>query len=468
MSGNHQNVTVDGLPVKALMHSGASSLVVPEKFHRYLKKGALIDYGRSELTLIDVEVTSEEVVLKPLRLCVMKDCRQPAYSIMKIPVVNHCREDSGNEIVEGSKLLALKKEVFMPLMLVTLRRSKTEIWVVNGQSQEKVIPQGMCVAFAEPCCPNYIATISETSRVSSEISETKQSLEFLKMISPDLDANQKRMLRAHRVSPGDRRIIHDEVGKILDRGIIKPSKSPWSSSVILVRKKDNTWRFCVDYRRLNRITKKNVYPFPRIDDTLDSLQGSEFFSSMDLSSRYWQIEVDEADREKTVFITPEGLYEFNDMPLGLCNAPATVERMMDNLLRHLKWTMCLCYLDDVIVFSETFKDHDQRIRSILKCIQDAGLVLNPKKCVFGSRQIKISGHLVSEEGIMLDPGKIRAVQNFPFPKNIRDARSFLGLCSYYRRFIKDFCLKAQSLQEHLKNDSKFTWGSDHKTNPSRN
>ncbi|GFQ96988.1 retrovirus-related Pol polyprotein from transposon 297 [Trichonephila clavata] len=156
--------------------------------------GALIDCGRSELTLDDVEVTSEEVVLKPLRLCIMKDCRLPAYSIMKIPVVNHYIEDSGDVVVKGSKLLALKKEVFMPSMLVTLRRGKTDIWVVNGQSQENVIPQGMCVAFTEPFCPDCIATISETSRVPTDITETKQSFEFLKMISPDLDANQKLML----------------------------------------------------------------------------------------------------------------------------------------------------------------------------------------------------------------------------------------------------------------------------------
>ncbi|GFQ82221.1 retrovirus-related Pol polyprotein from transposon 297 [Trichonephila clavata] len=147
--------------------------------------------------------------------------------------------------------------------------------------------------------------------------------------------------RAYRVSPAERRIIHDEVGKMLDRGIIQPSESPWSSPVIL-----------------------------------------------------------------------------------------------------------------------TFDDHLQRLRSVLKCIQDAGLILNPKKCVFGSRQIKILGQFVSEEGIMPNPKKARAVQNFPVPKNIRDVRSFLGLCSYYRRFIKDFCLKAQPLQELLKNDSKFTWGSD--------
>ncbi|GFV40601.1 retrovirus-related Pol polyprotein from transposon 297 [Trichonephila clavipes] len=156
--------------------------------------GALTDCRQYELTLDDVEVTSEEVVLKPLSMCVMKDCRLPAYFIRKMPVVNRYREESGNVIVEGSKLLALKKEIFMPSMLVTLRRGKTEILVVNGQSQGKVILQCMCVAFAEPFCPDCIATIPETSRVPTEISETKQSFEFLKKISPALDANQKSTL----------------------------------------------------------------------------------------------------------------------------------------------------------------------------------------------------------------------------------------------------------------------------------
>ncbi|GFX74653.1 hypothetical protein TNCV_3120851 [Trichonephila clavipes] len=177
---------------------------------------------------------------------------------------------------------------------------------------------------------------------------------------------------------------------MLDEGIVQPSESPWSSPVVLVRKKDGSWRFCVDYRKLNSVTKKDVYPLPRIDDTLDCLKGAKFFSSMDLRSGYWQIEIDEADREKTAFITPEGLYEFKVMPFGLCNAPATFERMMDNLLRHFKWTMCLCYLDDIIVFSETFEDHLIRLRLVLKCLQEAGLKLNSKKCLLLPKKFLLS------------------------------------------------------------------------------
>ncbi|GFX57523.1 hypothetical protein TNCV_3051731 [Trichonephila clavipes] len=183
-----------------------------------------------------------------------------------------------------------------------------------------------------------------------------------------------------------------------------------------------------------------------------------FFSSMDLRSGYWQIEIDEADREKTAFITPEGLYEFKVMPFGLCNAPATFERMMDNLLRHFKWTMCLCYLDDIIVFSETFEDHLIRLRLVLKCLQEAGLKLNSKKCLFAAQEVKILGHLVSSNGVRPDPDKIKAVRNFPTPKNIHDIRSFLGLCSYFRRFIKSFCHLAEPLQSLLKSGVEFHWG----------
>ncbi|UYV80763.1 hypothetical protein LAZ67_19001657 [Cordylochernes scorpioides] len=177
----------------------------------------------------------------------------------------------------------------------------------------------------------------------------------------------------------ERRLIQDEVNKMIENHIVKPSESLWSYPVILVRKKDGTWRFCVEYRRLNKITKKDAYPLPRIDDALDSLAGSSNFSTMDLRSGYWQIEVDEKDREKTAFITPDGLYEFRVMPFGLCNAPATFERMIDSVLGSLKWNMCLCYLDDIVVYAPTFEEHLRRLQLVLRCIQKAGLSLNHKK-----------------------------------------------------------------------------------------
>ncbi|GFW91617.1 retrovirus-related Pol polyprotein from transposon 297 [Trichonephila clavipes] len=305
----------------------------------------------------------------------------------------------------------------------------------------------MCIGQAEPLNEGHLCVISDTSGGLDDQQETSESqMNCSLMMSPELSDEQRNKLsellrkfsglfmktdksaaaktnvknkiytgdpapidqRAYRVSPTERRIIHAEVQKMLDEGIVQPSESPSSSPVVIVRKKDGSWRFCVDFRKLNSVTKKDVYPLPRIDDTLDCLKGAKFFSSMDLRSGYWQIEVDEADRENTVFISLEGLYEFKVIPFGLCNAPATFERMMDNLLRHFKWTMCLCYLDDIIVFSETFEDHLIRLRFVLKCLQEAGLKLNSKKCLFAAQEVKILGHLVSSNGVRPDPDKIKA------------------------------------------------------------
>lgn len=318
----------------------------------------------------------------------------------------------------------------------------------------------MCLGYAEPLrkdCINILTEGSPSPATTPRVNEG--NIDYTTMIATDLRVDEReRMLRllqkfpgifdqertftkrsqlhvkhrintgdhspisqrAYRVSPSERRIISEEVSKMLGRGVIQPSESPWSSPVVLVKKKDGNWRFCVDYRRLNKITKKDVYPLPRIDDTLDCLEGAKYFSSMDLYSGYWQIEVDEADREKTAFVTPEELYEFKVMPFGLCNSPATFERMMDILLRHLKWTMCLCYLDDIVVHSKTFDDHLERLLTVLQCIQDAGLILNSRKCRFGAQEIKILGHLISSDGVRPDPDKIKAVNDFPVPRNIHD------------------------------------------------
>lgn len=182
--------------------------------------------------------------------------------------------------------------------------------------------------------------------------------------------------KPYRVSPSERKVINDQVGEMLKQGVIQESSSPWGAPVILVKKKDGSWRFCVDYRRLNAVTKKDVYPLARVDDAVDCLHSASYFSSVDLRSGYWQIPMHPSDKEKTAFVTPDGLYEFNVMPFGLCNAPATFERFMDTVLRGLKWNICMCYLDDVVIFGRTLDEHNYRLVVVLDCLQNAGLVLN--------------------------------------------------------------------------------------------
>ncbi|UYV73857.1 hypothetical protein LAZ67_11001152 [Cordylochernes scorpioides] len=264
----------------------------------------------------------------------------------------------------------------------------------------------------------------------------------------------------YRVSLKERNIISDQINSMLKNGIISHSSSPWASPIILVKKKNGTFRFCVDYRNLNSVTVKDQYPLPRIDDCFDSLHGARYFTSLDLCSGYWQVEVEEQDREKTAFITPDGLYQFNVLPFGLCNGPATFERLMDTVLRTHKWKICLCYLDDVIIFSEDLHSHLNRLKTILECLKTAGLTLNASKCRFAYTELLIFGHVVSNEGIAQDPEKIISIRKFPTPRTVKDVRAFLGLCSYYRRFIREFSKVALPLQILTRKNHSFAWGKE--------
>ena len=204
----------------------------------------------------------------------------------------------------------------------------------------------------------------------------------------------------------ERVVIQDQVEGMLRRGVIEPSDSPWSSPVVLVKKKDGTWRFCVDYRKLNAVTVKDSYPLPRIADTLSRLEGATLFSSMDLQSGYHQVPVVDEHRSKTAFVTADGLYQFRTLPFGLTNAPGTFQRAMDIILAGLRWTTCLIYLDDVIVYSATFQQHVERLRSVMSCLDQAGLKLKWSKCSFAEHTLKVLGHIITKEGVTPDPEKL--------------------------------------------------------------
>ncbi|KAL5516223.1 hypothetical protein EMCRGX_G001504 [Ephydatia muelleri] len=255
--------------------------------------------------------------------------------------------------------------------------------------------------------------------------------------------------------------MNEEVRKMLSRGVIRPSSSPWSSPVVMVRKKNGSWRFCIDYRKLNAVTHQDAYPLPRIDATLESLAGSTLFTTLDLASGYWQVEIEEDDKEKTAFSTEKGHFEFNVMPFGLTNAPATFQRLMECILAGLTGEQCLIYIDDIIVFSASFPEHLERLTNVFLKLQDAGLKLKTEKCKFVQKAVKYLGHVVSAEGICPDPAKTEVVVSYPVPTSAKEVKQFMGLCNYYRRFVKDYSKIAAPLFKLLSKENAkfFAWNS---------
>ena len=263
--------------------------------------------------------------------------------------------------------------------------------------------------------------------------------------------------RSYRTSHAEQIIQSKEIKEMLDNGIIRPSDSEWSSPVVMVTKRDGSVRFCIDYRRVNEVTKKDSYPLPRISETLDVLHGAKYFSTIDFASGYWQIKVRDGDVGKTAFVSRDGLFEFVRMPFGLANAPATFQRTMDVLLTGLNWKMCLVYIDDIMVFSGTFDEHLQHLREVFERLRQSNFTIKLSKCYFGKSEAQYLGHIVSQDGVKPDPVKIAAVESFSVPQTLTDVRSFLGIVNYYHRFVPDLGTLAEPLYYLMKKNVHFSW-----------
>ena len=317
------------------------------------------------------------------------------------------------------------------------------------------------------------------SRTSDEVNET---MAIIKRNSDVFSKNKmdigKTDLLDHQIKTHDnipismkpRRVprgLEEDVNKMVDdlikSGVIQPSNSPWNFPIVVVKKKNGDNRMCVDYRALNAKTARPIYPIPSSEEIFESIGNAKYFSSLDLSSGYHQVAIAEKDREKTAFSTRYGQYEFNRMPFGLCSAPATFQKLMNMVLSKENWIKCVIYLDDVLIFGKTIKEHNERLEQVLMRIKEAGLKLAPEKCHFLQTEIHYLGHVITENGVALDPDKIKCIQAWELPMCKKEMQTFLGFCNYYRRFINGYAKLSEKLSSMIKNENKFVWTEETKS-----
>lgn len=264
-------------------------------------------------------------------------------------------------------------------------------------------------------------------------------------------------LRPYRVPHHQKEAMEKIIAELIESKEIQVSNSPYSSPAVMVRKKDGSWRLCVDYRQLNAQTVKNKFPMPIIEDLLDELNGAKIFTKLDLMSGYHQIRMSRPDIPKTAFRTHLGHYEYQVMPFGLTNAPATFQSLMNQVLAPFFRKFVLVFFDDILIYSKDREEHKEHIRLVLQVLKANNLVIKPKKCAFGLSSVSYLGHIISQNGVATDPGKVEKIVSWPIPKNVTDLRKFLGMTGYYRRFIQGYVLICRPLHDMLKKEG-FQWG----------
>ena len=429
----------------------------------------------------DIHITSvarlaESITLKP----------QHIHSCTLIP----SRKEKEGQILELEQLETGKISRLTGVALVNAvvkinKHRRLQVGIMNNTNQTVTLKKGWRIAKMAKI--EEISEISPANRSKSMIdirelekiqipSQFKEQAMRLLKWNRDRFASEDRQLGKTntikmRIDTGDhppikkrpyptplaqRKKVEEAIEQMLEDGIVERSQSPWGFPIVLVKKKDNSLRFCVDYRELNKITTKSAFPLPVIEHTIATLGRAKYFSTLDLKSGYWQVALDEKDKEKTAFTCHYGLFSFNCLPFGLSNGPAVFQELMSIVLQGQE-RHALAYLDDVLVFSETKEQHLEHLQQVLNALRRHNLKLKPAKCKLFQEETQYLGFRIGQKGVQADPDKISAIWTVPAPKTVRQVRGFIGMCSYYRRFIPDFSSIAEPLINLTRKRTRFKW-----------
>ncbi|KAI3698239.1 hypothetical protein L6452_31352 [Arctium lappa] len=435
---------LNSVPTRILFNSGASFSFVSSSF---CPKLSMPTTSLEDALVVELDDGDQVVVRDILRNCKLKiEGREFPIDLMPMVI-------GGFDVVVDGHAATVYGD-----------RRKGEVAIINMAKAWKCLAKG---------CSFFLAYAIDTKLEKKKLEDVEVVREFpdvfpddLPGLPPDRQVEFKIDLtpgvapiaRApYRLAPSEMKEMMSQLQELLEKGFVRPSSSPWGAPVLFVKKKDGTMRMCIDYMELNKVTVKNKYPLPRIDDLFDQLQGASCFSKIDLRSGYHQVKVKEEDIPKTAFRTRYGHYEFLVMPFGLTNAPAVFMDLMNRVCRPFLDKFFIVFIDDILIYSKDEVDHARHLRDVLEILRKEKLYAKFSKCEFWLKEVQFLGHVVSKDGVMVDPAKIEAVMNWEPPKSPSEIRSFLGLAGYYRRFIQDFSKVASSLMMLTKKNVKFVW-----------
>ena len=390
---------------------------------------ALVDLSRGTTYLRVMNSSNSDILLKPkTRIGLVRQIESVNSGVKTIQMSVSCNEIRVDSIKE-----------------VTLSEQHVE----PNQLEQLVLPEGIDLS----SFPETEEELTQLKRLivkySSVFFKPGDKLGFTKTVQHKIRMEDDSPIKQpyRRVPPHQWAELKEHLQELLQRGVIKESNSEFASPIVLVRKSSGALRMCVDYRRVNARVKQDAYPLPRIEETLEALSGATCFSALDLASAYNQVQVSPENQHKTAFVTPMGLYEFTRMPFGLSTAPATFQRLMGIVFRDEILEILLVYLDDIIVYSRSIQEHLQRLEIVFCKLQQHGLKLEASKCAFFKKEVKFLGHVVSSKGVQTDPAKVESVKQWPKPQTLSQLRQFLGLASYFRRFMEGFAQEAGPLHQ---------------------